>query len=148
MNLKEIKEMINLMNESGLSELELERDGLRIKLRKGSAPEVSMGLAPLPPGGTLSAGAQAGEPSQPEAEEGVLEVKAPMVGTFYRAPAPDAPPYAEEGQRIEKGQVLCIIEAMKLMNEIKSELSGTIKDILVRNGDPVEFDQTLFRIKT
>ncbi|WP_172958224.1 acetyl-CoA carboxylase biotin carboxyl carrier protein, partial [Thermus scotoductus] len=78
---------------------------------------------------------------------GCVEVRAPIVGTFYRAPAPDAPPYVEEGDRVEKGQVLCIIEAMKLMNEIESEVSGIVKKILVKNGEPVEYGQPLFLIQ-
>ena len=141
MNLKEIKEMIQLMNEHGLSEIELDRDGLKIRLRKGGHPEISVAPGPPQP-------KEAHAPAAATPEIGLTEIKSPMVGTFYRAPAPDAPPYIEEGQKIEKGQTLCIIEAMKLMNEIKAELSGTVKEILVKNGEPIEFDQTLFRVKT
>ena len=85
----------------------------------------------------------------PEAppDDGLAEVTSPMVGTFYRAPAPDAPAYVEVGDRVEKGQTLCILEAMKLMNELEAEISGTIREISVNNADPVEFGQVLFRIE-
>ncbi|MCL6527514.1 MAG: acetyl-CoA carboxylase biotin carboxyl carrier protein, partial [Thermaceae bacterium] len=85
------------------------------------------------------------EPPKPDTNH-YVEVKAPIVGTFYAAPSPDAPPFVKEGDRVQKGQVLCIIEAMKLMNEIESEVSGTVKQLLVRNGEPVEYGQALFLI--
>ena len=147
MNIKEIKEIINLMNENALTEFELEREGLRIRLRKGGA---------APEG--IERGVMASPVVQPEApkleatqevrvpQKG-MEVKAPMVGTFYRAPSPDAPPFVEVGSTVDPGQVICIIEAMKLMNEIKSEVKGRITDILVENGDPVEFGTVLFLVE-
>ncbi|MCM8797183.1 MAG: acetyl-CoA carboxylase biotin carboxyl carrier protein [Candidatus Omnitrophica bacterium] len=149
MNIKEIKEMINLMNENGLVELEIEKEGMRIRLKKtGGGAEVFSGpiviekekIPGIPP-------------HTPEIEATkettvkTVEIKAPMVGTFYRAPSPEAPPYVEIGQTIEIGQVICIIEAMKLMNEIKSEIKGKVLEILVDNAEPVEFGQPMFIIE-
>ena len=149
MNIKEIKEMINLMNENGLVELEVEKDDMRIRLKK-TANGVEEFQSPA---GYLTQGSAAlGLKAQtaPSAEEKIIiktvEIKSPMVGTFYRAPNPEAPSYAEVGQMIEPGQVICIIEAMKLMNEIKSEIKGKILEILVDNAEPVEFGQSLFLI--
>jgi acetyl-CoA carboxylase biotin carboxyl carrier protein len=147
-NIKEIKEMINLMNENGLIELEVEKDDMRIRLKK-TANGVQEFEAPLgyPAGGAV-AGAKAQSAQPPEEKNAIktVEIKSPMVGTFYRAPNPEAPSYAEVGQTIEPGQVICIIEAMKLMNEIKSEIRGKILEILVDNAEPVEFGQSLFLI--
>jgi len=148
MNIKEIKEMICLMNENGLVELEIEKEGMRIRLKKtGSGMEdfsgpivVEREKIPTP------AHKEAGEPSA-NAPEKSIEIKAPMVGTFYRAPSPEAPAYVEAGQTVEVGQVICIIEAMKLMNEIKSEIKGKVLEVLVENAEPVEFGQALFLIE-
>lgn len=150
MNLKEIKEMINLMNENGLVELEIEKDNMRIRLKKtSSGTEVFSG--PIVVERDRVSEASAPRPSAPEAAEKqsvkTVEIRAPMVGTFYRAPSPDSPPYCEVGQTIEAGTVICIIEAMKLMNEIKSEIRGKILEILVDNAEPVEFGQPLFLIE-
>ncbi|MFH0918055.1 MAG: acetyl-CoA carboxylase biotin carboxyl carrier protein [Candidatus Omnitrophota bacterium] len=149
MNIKEIKEMINLMNENGLAELEVEKEDMRIRLKK-TASGVESFVAPIayPPGGSAAPGAKA-QTAQEIEEKNVIktvEIKSPMVGTFYRAPNPEAPSYVEVGQTIEPGQVICIIEAMKLMNEIKSEIRGKILEILVDNAEPVEFGQSLFLI--
>ncbi len=159
MNLKEIKEMINLMNENGLTELEIEKEGLRIRLKKGLAGEMTveglknkMVFAPVPPV-EMSLPAAAPQPASNVAPasgaqgKNRLEIKAPMVGTFYRAPSPESPAFVDINQTIEVGQVVCIIEAMKLMNEIKSEIRGRIVDILVDNAEPVEFGQPLFLIE-
>ncbi len=150
MNLKEIKEMVALMNENGLTELEVEKDGMRIKLRKTGSPGEGFSAPILiekeritdtqyRPTGAISGVEKMGTR--------VAEIKAPMVGTFYRAPTPEVPPYIEIGQIIEPGQVICIIEAMKLMNEIKSEIKGKILEILVDNAEPVEFGQPMFIIE-
>lgn len=160
MNLKEIKEMINLMNENGLTELEIEKEGLRIRLKKGASGEMSIeGLknqavfAPAPSAdrnapASVSAPAPPTEVAQKPAEgKARTEIKSPMVGTFYRSPSPESPPFVEINQTIEVGQVICIIEAMKLMNEIKSEIRGKIVDILVDNAEPVEFGQPLLLIE-
>ncbi|MDD4939949.1 MAG: acetyl-CoA carboxylase biotin carboxyl carrier protein [Candidatus Omnitrophica bacterium] len=150
MNIKEIKEMITLMNENGLMELEIEKDGTRIRLKKtGSGGEsaapgaILFEKTSLPRAQAPAAAEEAAE--KPEGKS--VEIKAPMVGTFYRAPSPDSPPYVESGQIIDPGQVICIIEAMKLMNEIKSEIKGKVLDILVDNTEPVEFGQPMFLIE-
>ena len=149
MNIKEVKEMIALMNENDLTEIELERDGFKIRLRKGKQPESEQVFVhtstPAAP-----ASAQVGAPLAQEAQKPAgkyVSINAPMVGTFYRAPSPEAPAYAETGQTIEPGKIVCIIEAMKLMNEIKSEVKGKIIEVLVENGQPVEYGQELFRIE-
>jgi acetyl-CoA carboxylase biotin carboxyl carrier protein len=148
MNIKEIKEMINLMNENGLTELEVEKDDMRIRLKK-TANGVEGAQTPVgSAGGAVISGTK--EQGVQQSEEKIViktvEIKSPMVGTFYRAPNPEAPSYVEVGQTIEPGQVICIIEAMKLMNEIKSEIRGKILEILVDNAEPVEFGQSLFLI--
>ena len=151
MNIKEIKEMINLMNENSLSELEVEKDDMRIRLKKTAngiegfdGPLVLQGQ-PFASGQVPKA--QAAPAPLEKSEIKTIEIKSPMVGTFYRAPNPEAAPYAEAGTSIEPGQVICIIEAMKLMNEIKSEIRGKILEILVDNAEPVEFGQPLFLIE-
>jgi acetyl-CoA carboxylase biotin carboxyl carrier protein len=148
-NLKEIKEMINLMNENNLLELEIEREGMRIKLRRGSLestsgmPVVEYTALPMrPPSPPASQ-----EVSKEQISIKAVEIKSPMVGTFYRAPSPEANPFVEVGQEIEVGQVICIVEAMKLMNEIKSEIKGRVIEALVDNAEPVEFGQPLFLIE-
>jgi len=149
MNIKEIKEMLSLMEENGLVELEIEKDGMRIKLKKMSSSAEHISGPIIMERQRISA-----EPKLKEAplaaEKPVsnsVEIKAPMVGTFYRAPSPEAPPYIEVGQVIEPGQVICIIEAMKLMNEIKSEIKGKVVEVVVENAEPVEFGQPLFLIE-
>ena len=148
MNIKEIKEMINLMNENGIVELEIEKDDMRIKLKKmGSGLEMPGGSIVVEreniPQGTSKEVSEAIE----KATAKTIEIKAPMVGTFYRSPSPDAAPFVETGQIIEPGQVICIIEAMKLMNEIKSEVKGKVLEILVDNSEPLEFGQPMFLIE-
>lgn len=149
MNLKEIKEMINLMNENNLMELEVEKDGMRIRLKKSSfGTEATQGPIIVERQNLSEVAAQkplpelAGMPAV-----NAVEIKAPMVGTFYRAPSPEAPPYVEVGQTVEVGQVICIIEAMKLMNEIKSEIKGKILEVLIDNAEPVEFGQPMFLVE-
>lgn len=153
MNLKEIKEMLQLMAEHGLSEMEIEKDGLKIRLRKGNG---GRGLAEqvydnqssvIPMLVETASGPTAIASQSAQSGNGGTLIKSPMVGTFYSAPAPDQPAYVTVGAKISEGDVLCIIEAMKLMNEIKAEVSGTIAEILVKNGQPVEFDQPLFKIQ-
>ncbi|MBM3252708.1 MAG: acetyl-CoA carboxylase biotin carboxyl carrier protein [Candidatus Omnitrophica bacterium] len=145
MNIKEIKDMINLMNENNLTELELEKDGFKIRLKKESKIAASDKEILIEQSGQVQ---ETKKYLREETEiSKLIEIKAPMVGTFYSTPSPESPPYVKKGDIIEIGQVICIIEAMKLMNEIKSELKGRIKDILVENGDPVEFGQTLFLIE-
>jgi acetyl-CoA carboxylase biotin carboxyl carrier protein len=151
MNIKEIKEMVTLMNENGLVELEIEKDGMRIRLKKTSGGTIEALSGPIAVSmekaqQQISQAALA--PAAPEkAATKTVEIKSPMVGTFYRAPSPESAPYVEVGQTIEPGQVICIIEAMKLMNEIKSEVKGKLLEILVDNAEPVEFGQPLFLIE-
>jgi len=151
MNIKEIKEMINLMNENGLVEFEVEKEGMRIRLKKTAAGfEGLNGPIVIERQGAVSAPAAPGQAALEAQDKNLVktvEIKSPMVGTFYRAPNPEAPVYVEVGQMIEPGQVICIIEAMKLMNEIKSEIRGKILEILVDNAEPVEFGQSLFLIE-
>ncbi len=148
MNLKEIKEMIGLMNDNGLVELEIEKDGMRIRLRKvGSGTEAFSGPVVIEREKVPQEATREARDRVNKTTEKTVEIKAPMVGTFYRAPSPEAPPYVEIGQEIEAGQVICIIEAMKLMNEIKSEIKGKILEILVDNAEPVEFGQPMLLIE-
>ena len=148
LNLKELKDLIALMNENQLMELEVEREGTKIRLRKAGAHGETVVMERLPSARAADpvAAGPVPVPDIPAKPTGT-EIKSPMVGTFYRAPAPDAPPFVEVGQPIAVGQVLCILEAMKLMNEIKSEIKGKILQILVENAQPVEFGQVLFIIE-
>ena len=154
MNIKEIKEMIQLMNENGLTEIEFEKDGLKVRLRKGfggAADQPAVEVHPTTPAVALAASVSTAQTAsnQPKAPVPAARntIKSPMVGTFYAAPAPDAAAYIQPGAQVEVGQVVCIIEAMKLMNEIKSEVRGKIIEILVNNGDPVEFGQPIFLLE-
>lgn len=156
MNIKEIKELVKLLVETDISELNLESDGTKIVIKKGyapgniaQAPVVSISPTALTappvsaPAPVVAEKTEKAEKSEELSPNQILIV-APMVGTFYRAPSPDADPYVETGQVIEPGKVVCIIEAMKLLNEIESEFKGRIVDVLVENGQPVEFGQPLF----
>lgn len=154
MNLKELKELIEMLKDTDVSELEIERSGVKVRIRKGGdvtfhtamprmeyppaaivAPAVAEALAP-----------QVGKSAEP-AKTNQIKVTAPIVGTFYRSSSPDKPAYVEVGDVVKKGQVLCIIEAMKLMNEIESEAAGKIVQIVVENSSPVEYGQPLFVIE-
>ena len=139
--------MINLMNENNLMELEIEKEGVRIRIKRMGAGEA--GVTPLIIEKEISREKPVSAmPTQAEPTLArTVEIKAPMVGTFYRAPSPESAPYVEIGQIIEPGQIICIIEAMKLMNEIKSEIKGKISEILVENAEPVEFGQPLFLVE-
>jgi acetyl-CoA carboxylase biotin carboxyl carrier protein len=147
MYIKEIKDMINLMNENGLTELEIEKEGVRIRLKKGALGAVEQAVEHSIPRSSAQA-APASAPAQEKAPaRNTVDIKSPMVGTFYRAPSPEAPPYIGIGDVIDVGQVICIIEAMKLMNEIKSEVRGKVVDIQVDNAEPVEFGQVLIVVE-
>jgi len=154
MNKKRIEEIIELMEKFGLTEIDVEEEGVKIHLKKGFAGGMQGGILQQPVIQHIPAMMNMGESAaaaekasaKPEAAN-YIEVKAPMVGTFYRAPAPDAEPYVDTGDVIKEGDILCIIEAMKLMNEIKSEVSGKIVKVLVENGQPVEFGQVLFHVE-
>jgi acetyl-CoA carboxylase biotin carboxyl carrier protein len=150
MNLKELKELIALMDENKLTELEIEREGMRVKLKRlpegGFAQTIEAVPAAFVQKGPAIAEPQAARP-EPSTGRKLIEIKAPMVGTFYAAPSPESAPYVEIGASVEVGQVLCIIEAMKLMNEIKSEVRGKIVERLVENAQPIEYGQVLFLVE-
>ncbi len=154
MNIKEIKEMLQLMAEHQLTEVEIEKDGLKIRLKKGSNGKIAHEEIPMAPTAfpiPRVSEAFSSAPSAPPAGDhdnpSIVTIKSPMVGTFYASPAPDQAVYASVGKKIKEGDVLCIVEAMKLMNEIKSEVSGQVVEVFVKNGQPVEFDQPLFKIQ-
>lgn len=146
MNIKKIKELVDLMNENDLTEIEVEQDGMKIRLIKkpGGGFEQVVTTVPVKQDPAAASAEAAGATSE---KKNVKEVKAPMVGTFYRTSAPDEDPYVEVGDTIQKGEVLCIVEAMKLMNEVKAEFSGKIVEILAGNAEPVEYGQTLFLVE-
>jgi oxaloacetate decarboxylase alpha subunit len=156
MNLKEIKELIDILKDTDISEIEIERSGVKVRLRKGGDVTLHpvMPRMEYPPS-AIVAPTVSEQPTPAASQEKVAEpekkhqikVTAPIVGTFYRASSPDKPPYVEVGDVVKKGQVLCIIEAMKLMNEIESEASGKIVQISIENGQPVEYGQPLFVIE-
>lgn len=138
--------MLDLMDERGVEELEIERDGLRVRLRKPAVVPVGTRTAAI----ETAAPAPPPTVAQPEAESqdaGLAVVKSPIVGTFYRASDPESAPFVEIGSRVHKGQVICIIEAMKLMNEIDADQDGEVVKILVENGQPVQYGEALFSIK-
>ncbi|OGW75747.1 MAG: acetyl-CoA carboxylase, biotin carboxyl carrier protein [Omnitrophica bacterium RBG_13_46_9] len=146
MNIKKIEEVIRLMEKHDLAEISIEEEGVKIHLRKGPAGvmEKSVQLSPA----VLTPAEQQISPLPIEKQaKNIVEIKSPMVGTFYRSPSPDAKPFVDIGSTISDGDILCIIEAMKLMNEIKSEVTGKIVDIIVENGEPVEFGQALFLVE-
>jgi acetyl-CoA carboxylase biotin carboxyl carrier protein len=150
-DVKEIKAIIDLMKKHDLSVFEIEKEGFRLKLQRGaSAPQATI-AAPAAAAGSLKAAATAAEPTTatPKPIESVplKEIVSPMVGTLYRAASPDAPPFVEVGKAVTEDTVVCIIEAMKVMNEIKAETSGVIAEVLAENGKPVQFGQVLFRVR-
>ena len=151
MDLRKLKKLIDLVQESGIAELEITEGEEKVKIVKGNGagPATPLQLAPAiaapaaEPSRPAAGSAPAGEPET--APEGQL-VKAPMVGTFYRSPSPDAKAFVEVGQTVKQGDTVCIVEAMKLMNEIETDVAGVVKAILVENGQPVEYGQPLFVI--
>ena len=145
--LAELRRLIRLVLETGIGELEVSAGGRTVRI--SARPEgVSLATAAQAAGATERVGAPAEKPAPPAAApDTTVAITSPMVGTFYRAPAPDADPYVEEGDTVRKGQVLCIVEAMKLMNEIEAETRGRIVQILVENAQPVEFGQKLFLVQ-
>ena len=161
-DLEFLERLIKAIDQSSLDSIELERGGTRVRLAKTPAAGAVASLAPvaappttaasLPPlAANPSPGQEAPAAAEAEAEaepipSNLIDVTSPMVGTYYRAPAPDAPAYVEKGRRVSKGDTLCIIEAMKLMNELECEVEGTIVEILVDNAQPVEYGQVLFRV--
>lgn len=159
MNIEQIRELIQAVCDSGITELELERTGVKIRIRKeapssqAGSPSVTVEssageIAPQQPaaaGAEAPAGAET--PSAEVAEPDLHLIRSPMVGTFYRAAKPDADPFVQVADRVRSGQILCILEAMKLMNEIPSDADGEVAEIYVSNGEPVEYNQALFGIR-
>lgn len=163
MDLAYLRKLIKILDQSNITEMEIEEEGIKLRLAKSANSKAGESLGHVMPFYQMPAPLpQQVPPSQPETgivettkteehktEPAVhyLEVKSPIVGTFYRAPAPDADPYVEVGQEVEPGTVLCIVEAMKLMNEIECDVTGRIAKIMVENGQPIEYNQTLFFIE-
>jgi acetyl-CoA carboxylase biotin carboxyl carrier protein len=162
MTVDEIRELIQLASETGITELEVQRGENRVRIRRGGFAQpheiviAPQGYAPAPtPFGSAAAAQAAVSPGpgkdksdKPAADPNLVLVKSPIVGTFYEAPSPDAPPFVRVGERVQPGKVLCIIESMKLMNEIEAETSGIIESKLVMNGQPVEYGEALFAVRT
>jgi acetyl-CoA carboxylase biotin carboxyl carrier protein len=155
---KEIREIIEMISRSNFAEFELEGDGFKLKLVKergaAQAATVTAGSAdpPPPPPPQAPAPTPAAAPQEPAAEAAqddgtIIQVNSPIVGTFYRSPSPDAPPFVEIGSMVKQGQVICIVEAMKVMNEIEAEIEAEVVDILVANGQPVEYGEAMFRLR-
>jgi acetyl-CoA carboxylase biotin carboxyl carrier protein len=146
-DLKEIKALIDLMQKNGLTAFEMEKDGFRISLAKetGYAPAMTYAAPPAAPAAAVPAPAAPAEAASPAVSG--QEIPSPMVGTFYSAPSPESPAFVKVGQKVTPDTVVCIIEAMKVMNEIKAEVSGTITEVAAENGQPVQFGQALFRYK-
>jgi acetyl-CoA carboxylase biotin carboxyl carrier protein len=149
LELKDIKAIIDLMKKYDLAVFKLEKEGIKIELEAHRVPVPSVATSPVVHPTPATAPPQVSVPVAlpADAKPGYKEVVSPMVGTFYRAPSPDSAPYVQEGQEITKDTVVCIIEAMKVMNEIKAEVQGVIAEVLVENGTPVQFGQPLFRVK-
>lgn len=154
MNQKELRELIEFLREQDISEFELERGDVKVRIKRGTLAHVAPVIVSAPPPAAaqpIATQAEASSPAPgrpvPSAEEGLHIVKSPIVGTFYESPSPGSPPFVKPGDPVETGQVLCIIEAMKLMNEIEADASGEIVKRLVNNGQPVEYGQALFSIR-
>ncbi|MCU0454499.1 MAG: acetyl-CoA carboxylase biotin carboxyl carrier protein [Bacteroidetes bacterium] len=148
MEISYIKKIIKLLESSSIDEIEIEEEGKKLRVARNKPAPMTYAVPPLPqPAPALpAAGPAPSAPSAPVGEKSYHEVRSPIVGTFYRSPSPDADPYVTEGQSVRSGQVLCIVEAMKLMNEIESDVEGAVVKILVENGKPVEYNQPLFLI--
>jgi len=168
LDLKELKEILQILEEKEITDFELEEEGMKLRIRKGPSPSANHATAPAiaaplvatvlpslggpvvaappPPAPPAAVGAAAPAPAA-EAEAGVTVVKSPIVGTFYRTPDPNAPPFVDVGDRVRVGQVLCIIEAMKLMNEIEAEVAGEVVKVHRESGQPVQYGDALFSIR-
>ncbi len=149
---KRVKDLIKLMSDHGLTEIELVEDKAKIRLKRDLAPwgrpMPAAAVVPMAQAAPAAAGAaNAAAPAAPAADEGLTPIKSPMVGTFYTASNPDSEPFVKIGTTVGKDTVVCIIEAMKVFNEIRAEVSGVVTKILVQNGQPVEFNQPLFLVK-
>ena len=154
MELKDIKAVIDLMKKNDLSVFEMEKDGFKLKLQKGAGDQTvftapANGLPPAPPPAAAPAPVSPAAPPVQETEKGasLRDILSPMVGTFYRAGSPESPAFVDTGKEVTEETVVCIIEAMKVMNEIKAETKGVIAEIVAENGKPVQFGQVLFRVR-
>ncbi|HEY2711280.1 MAG TPA: acetyl-CoA carboxylase biotin carboxyl carrier protein [Chthoniobacterales bacterium] len=159
MELKDIKAIIDLMKKNDLSVFEMEKDGFRLKLQKGATAQTiitapaTAPIAAMPAPVPAASGAQApaapvpSPATQPTESAAAKEIISPMVGTFYRSPSPESPSFVEVGKEVNEDTVVCIIEAMKVMNEIKAEVSGVITEVVAENGKPVQFGQALFKVR-
>ncbi len=154
MDIRKVKKLIELLEESNIDEIEIKEGEESVRISRNSAPQMMAAphwASPPPPPAPAAAPAEAAEPAatgDSGGEPSVTghQVLSPMVGTFYRASSPSSPPFVEVGQQVQAGDTLCIVEAMKMMNQIEAEKSGTIGEVLVENGEPVEFEQPLFTI--
>ena len=159
MNFKEIKQVVELMKRSDISELDIEEEGLKLRIKRGGSNEPSITQIPMQAVQTMPpfpmqqapvapmAAAPTAEAAAPAEEAGVGIIKSPMVGTFYASPSPESAAFVSKGSDVKAETVICIIEAMKVMNEIQADMAGKIVDILVENGESIEFGQPLFKIK-
>jgi acetyl-CoA carboxylase biotin carboxyl carrier protein len=147
-DLNQVRELLAILNQTDIEELSLKSSDFELTIRKGSSSiSVQPAATPVAPASLAAAVSTAAAPAVPVVDKSWVEVTSPMVGTFYRSPAPDEPSFVDVGDTIRKGQTICIIEAMKLMNELEAEVSGEIMEILVENGKPIEFGQPLMRVK-
>ncbi|MDE3211835.1 MAG: acetyl-CoA carboxylase biotin carboxyl carrier protein [Bacteroidota bacterium] len=157
MDIKQIQELVKLINKSNIGELSIEKNDFKITIKQKkesvqqfvapmAAPMLAQAPVQVPAAAAAAPGPKKGESEAPKAEK-LLTIKSPMIGTFYRQPAPDKPIFVNVGDEVKVGQVVCIIEAMKLFNEIESEVAGTIVKVLVDDASPVEFDQPLFLVE-
>jgi acetyl-CoA carboxylase biotin carboxyl carrier protein len=155
LELKDIKAIIDLMRKNDLSVFEMEKDGFRLKLQKGAGEQQTVFAAPAMPQmiaapaaiGATAPPADAAPENAPATAAATKEITSPMVGTFYRAASPESPPFIGVGQEVNEDTVVCIIEAMKVMNEIKAEVKGVIAEVVAENGKPVQFGQALFKVR-
>lgn len=157
LNMDEIRELADLVDEHGFTDFEFENENIRVRLSKNPPPQVvhavqpqASTVAPAPQSadaGTQSSAPETSGETESKAEDDLYKITSPIVGTFYRSPAPDKDPYVKEGSNVSPDTIVCIVEAMKLMNEIEAETSGEVVKIYVENGQPVEFGQPLFGIK-
>ena len=159
MDIKEIRQLVKMVETSDISEIEIEEEGSKIRITKRfasgngdvhilpAAPQMAAPMAAVPAAPAPAPVAEAAPAAEKAPASNLIEVRSPMVGTFYRAPSPDSDPYVEVGSSVSVGQTLCIVEAMKLMNEIEAEQAGKIKEILVENAQPVEYNQVLFLLE-
>lgn len=148
MDLKKIKQLLKIMDENDLAEISVQKGDESISLKKQQVNMVPMAAAPVAaPVSSKAAAAEQDDNDGDDIPANCVEITSPMVGTFYRAASPDSDPFVQVGTNIESGTVLCILEAMKLMNEFKSEISGKISKILIENGQPVEYGQPLFWVE-